>query len=92
MGGTTEVLDGKVEGDKNLLVETLNVHQDMEIRIAYSGQVASDDEIKFTRQVGEVRNRGRSLRPCQPGSLGPANSATTAGVRRISSNGYSPAT
>jgi hypothetical protein len=27
--------------------------QDMEIRITYTGKIASSDEIRFTRQVGD---------------------------------------
>jgi hypothetical protein len=52
MGGATDIIDGKVEGDKVSFVEVFKF-QDMEIRITYSGQVASADEIKFTRQVAE---------------------------------------
>ena len=33
-------------------VETLTF-QGMEVRIVYTGTISSDDEIKFTRQVGE---------------------------------------
>jgi hypothetical protein len=52
MGGTTEILEGKVEGDKVSFVEVFKF-QDMDLRITYSGQVASADEIKFTRQVAD---------------------------------------
>ena len=52
MGGTTEILEGKVDGDKVSFVEIFK-YQGMEIRITYSGQVTSADEIKFTRQVAE---------------------------------------
>ena len=52
MGGTTEIVDGKVDGDKISFVEIFK-YQGMEIRITYSGQAASADEIKFTRQVAE---------------------------------------
>ena len=52
MGGTTEILEGKVVGDKVSFVEIFK-YQGMEIRITYSGQVTSADEIKFTRQVAE---------------------------------------
>jgi len=52
MGGTTDIIDGKVEGDKVSFVEVFK-YEGMEIRITYSGQVASADEIKFTRQVAE---------------------------------------
>jgi hypothetical protein len=52
MGGTSEVLQGKVEGDKVSFVEVLKFEGN-EIQITYTGQVTSDDEIKFTRQVAE---------------------------------------
>ena len=52
MGGTTEILEGKVDGDKVSFVEIFK-YQGMEIRITYSGRVTSADEIKFTRQVAE---------------------------------------
>ena len=52
MGGTTDLLDGKVAGDKISFVEIFK-YQGMEIRISYAGQVTSADEIKFTRQVAE---------------------------------------
>ena len=50
--GASDVLEGKVDGDKVSFVELLKF-QDMDIRITYSGTVVSADEIKFTRQVGE---------------------------------------
>lgn len=50
--GESEILEGKVEGDKVSFVEMLKF-QDMDIRIQYTGTVASDDEIKFTRQVAD---------------------------------------
>ena len=52
MGGTSEILEGKVVGDKVSFVEIFK-YQGMEIRITYSGRVTSADEIKFTRQVAE---------------------------------------
>lgn len=52
MGGTTDILDGKVDGDKVSFAEVFK-YQDMEIRITYSGKVSSADEIKFTRQVAD---------------------------------------
>jgi hypothetical protein len=52
MGGTTDVTEGKVDGDKISFVELFKF-QDMEIRIAYTGKVTSADEIKFTRQVAD---------------------------------------
>ena len=52
MGGTSEVLQGKVESDKVSFVEVFKFEGN-EIQITYTGQVTSDDEIKFTRQVAE---------------------------------------
>jgi hypothetical protein len=52
MGGTTDIVDGKVDGDRVSFVEIFKF-QDMEIRITYSGKVTSADEIKFTRQVAD---------------------------------------
>ena len=50
--GESEVLEGKVEGDKVSFAELLNF-QGMEIRITYTGTVVSADEIKFTRNVAD---------------------------------------
>jgi len=50
--GESDVLDGKVEGDKVSFAELL-VFQGMEIRITYTGTVVSADEIKFTRNVAD---------------------------------------
>jgi len=50
--GESDVLEGKVEGDKVSFAELLTF-QGMEIRITYTGTVVSADEIKFTRQVAD---------------------------------------
>jgi hypothetical protein len=50
--GESDVLEGKVEGDKVSFAELLNF-QGMEIRITYTGTVVSADEIKFTRNVAD---------------------------------------
>jgi hypothetical protein len=50
--GESDILEGKVEGDKISFVEILKF-QGMDIRIQYTGTVASPDEIKFTRQVAD---------------------------------------
>lgn len=47
-----DVVDGKIEGDTVTFVENLSF-QGMDIRIVYTGKIASADEIKFTRAVGE---------------------------------------
>ena len=52
MGGTTDVTEGKVDGDKVTFVELFKF-MEMEIRITYTGKVTSADEIKFTRQVAD---------------------------------------
>ena len=50
--GESDVLEGKVEGDKVSFAELLTF-QGMEIRITYTGTVVSADEIKFTRNVAD---------------------------------------
>ena len=52
MGGTSEVQQGKVEDGKVSFVEVFKFEGN-EIQITYTGQITSDDEIKFTRQVAE---------------------------------------
>ena len=47
-----DVTEGKVEGDTVKFVERLSF-QGMELVITYTGKIASTDEIKFSRQVGE---------------------------------------
>jgi hypothetical protein len=48
---TSELKDGKIEGDTISFVENLN-YQGMDLVITYKGTVAGD-EIKFSRMVGE---------------------------------------
>jgi hypothetical protein len=50
--GSSDVIDGKIDGDKVTFVENLKF-QDMDIKITYTGTVVSADEIKFTRQVAD---------------------------------------
>ena len=50
--GESDVLEGKIEGDKVSFAELLSF-QGMEIRITYTGTVVSADEIKFTRNVAD---------------------------------------
>jgi len=52
MGGSSEIQQGKVEGDKVSFVEIFK-YEGNEIQITYTGRVTSNDEIKFTRQVAE---------------------------------------
>ena len=53
-----ELKEGKVEGDKISFVEPLNI-QGNDIRITYTGTI-SGNEIKLTREVGTIREGGRS--------------------------------
>jgi hypothetical protein len=48
--GESKVEDGKVDGQKITFVEN-GKFMDMPIRIEYSGEMTSADEIKFTRMV-----------------------------------------
>jgi hypothetical protein len=50
--GSSDVIDGKVTGDKVSFVEILKF-EGMDVRITYTGTVVSADEIKFTRQVAD---------------------------------------
>jgi hypothetical protein len=49
--GESELKNGTVDGDRISFVETLTI-MGMMIEVTYSGTVTSDDEIKFTRDVG----------------------------------------
>ncbi len=51
--GESDLVDGKVEGDKVSFVENLNF-QGNALKITYTGKVVSADEIKFSRDVGGV--------------------------------------
>jgi hypothetical protein len=48
--GESKVEDGKIDGQKITFVEN-GKFMDMPIRIEYSGEMTSADEIKFTRNV-----------------------------------------
>src|SRR5262245_41493976 len=50
--GESKVEDGKVDGQKISFVEN-GKFMDMPIRIEYSGEMTSADEIKFTRKVAD---------------------------------------
>ena len=52
IGADGEIQQGKVEGDKVSFVEIFKFDGN-DIQITYTGRVTSNDEIKFTRQVGE---------------------------------------
>ena len=51
--GESKISDGKVEGDKISFVENVDF-QGMPLRIAYTGQMTSVDEIKMTRNVADI--------------------------------------
>ena len=51
--GEGNLSDGKVSGDTVTFVENLRI-EDMDLRIDYKGKIVSADEIKFTRQVGDI--------------------------------------
>jgi hypothetical protein len=48
--GDVEIKEGKVTGDTVTFVENLDF-QGMELKITYTGKIASDDEIRFKRDV-----------------------------------------
>ena len=50
--GKSQIADGKIEGGKITFIET-GTYMDMPLRIEYSGTVASSDEIKFSRKIGD---------------------------------------
>lgn len=50
--GESKVENGKVDGDTVTFIENLN-YQGMAIKIDYTGKILSNEEISFTRQVGQ---------------------------------------
>lgn len=50
--GDAKVENGKVEGDTVTFVENMN-YQGMALKIDYTGKIVSDEEISFTRKVGD---------------------------------------
>jgi hypothetical protein len=52
MFGTTPITEGKVDKNTVTFVESITV-QGMDIRIEYTGQIVSPNQIKFTRKVGD---------------------------------------
>jgi len=50
--GETRITDGKIDGDTITFVENMN-YQGTDLVISYKGTIKSDDEIEFTRMVGE---------------------------------------
>jgi hypothetical protein len=63
--GDVEITEGKVENDTVSFVENLNF-QGNPLRIAYTGKITSDNEIKFTRDVaGQAKEDLTATRsPC----------------------------
>ena len=51
--GESPIVDGKVEGNLVTFVENLK-YQGQDLKITYTGTVASDKEIKFTCKVADV--------------------------------------
>ena len=51
--GEGDLSEGKVNGDTVTFIETLKF-EGMDLRIDYKGKIVSADEIKFTRQVGDI--------------------------------------
>ena len=51
--GESKITDGKVDGDKISFVENASF-MEMPIRIEYTGQMTSADEIKMTRKVLDI--------------------------------------
>ncbi len=49
--GTSDIQDGKIQGDEVSFVETF-IYDGNPVRIEYKGKIAGD-EIRFTRQVAE---------------------------------------
>ena len=53
MTGESKISDGKVDGDKISFVENVDF-QGMPLKITYTGQMTSADEIKMTRNVADL--------------------------------------
>jgi hypothetical protein len=51
--GEVAITDGKVDGNAISFVEKLNF-QGMELVVTYTGTMVSDDEIRFSRDVGGI--------------------------------------
>ena len=51
--GEGDLSEGKVNGDTVTFIENLKM-EGMDLRIDYKGKIVSADEIRFTRQVGDI--------------------------------------
>ena len=67
--GDSDVLDGKVDGDKVTFGELLKF-EGMDVKITYSGTIVSADEIKVHAQRGGLRDRGAGREASQVGPYG----------------------
>ena len=78
----TDLKEGKVSGDTVSFVEPLHI-QDNDINVTFTGKILSDNEIKFTRAVGDfgsteaTAKRDATAAPAQPAvaQAAPANAA-----------------
>ncbi len=61
--------EGKIEGDKLTLVELLSI-QDKDVRVIFTGKVAAN-EIKFTRQVGDLGSAEATAKRVAPDAAKP---------------------
>jgi hypothetical protein len=52
LGSKSDVQEGRIQGTTVTFKETLT-YMEMSIEVAYTGQIVSADEIKFSRAVGE---------------------------------------
>jgi hypothetical protein len=50
---TTDITEGKINGDDVTFVENLNYQGSMQLKITYKGKI-SGEEIKFSRTVGDA--------------------------------------
>lgn len=62
MFGESEVLEGKIDGEKVTFVEML----DGNIRVEYAGKIVSADEIAFTRKVGDFGTEELTAKRVKP--------------------------
>jgi alpha-N-arabinofuranosidase len=87
-----ELKEGKVDGDTVSFVETLSF-QDNEIRITYTGKLAANgNEIKFTREVGDLARTEivAKREPTGPTTGAPAPGGPAAKTIRIRAGSSEP--
>ena len=79
----TDLKEGKVSGDTVSFVEPLHI-QDNDINVTFTGKISSDNEIKFTRAVGDfgstdaTAKRDAGIAPAQPAVAQPARTNAAA--------------